>query len=165
MVGAGVTAPRARRSAPWAAGALAAAMLAGTVGVAVNPDWQREDWRGAAAAIGPPGPARAVVVSGSRSVVPLRLYRPGLRPLAGPAVMVREVVLVASRANPPGPDPAAARALGLTIVERRREPSYELVRLRPAKPPLAISAAQLQTVRLDPGDSIALLLEPTRRTR
>lgn len=164
VVGAGLTAPDARRWGPFAGAALATAMLVTTVAVAIEPDWQRDDWRGAAEAIGPPGKTRAVVVSGARSVVPLRLYRPSLGPVTAETRQVDEVVLV-GQPRSPGPDATATRSLGLRVVERRRTPTYELARLRPATAPRALTPAQLLTVRLDPRDSKALLIERAGRAR
>lgn len=164
VVGAGLTSSAARRLGLGAGAVLAMAMLVTTVGVALERDWQREDWRGAVHAIGPPGKARAVIVSGSRSAVPLRLYRPSLRPVSARAVQVDEVVLVGQPGSG-GPDPAAVRSLRLRVVERRHAPSYELVRLRPVRAPVAVAPAQLFSVRLDPRDSTALLVERAARGR
>ena len=54
--------------------------------------FQRDDWRGVAAALGRPASARAVVVSPGSGPMPLGLYEGGLRPMPARGAAVAEPV-------------------------------------------------------------------------
>ncbi len=71
--------------------------LAVTVDVATahKPKFRAEDWRSAARAVGPAGPARAIVVVPDAGIYPLLAYRTGARSLPANGARVREVVVVA----------------------------------------------------------------------
>jgi uncharacterized membrane protein len=86
----GFAAPRAGRLGPAAAVALCAVWLVAVLGVDLNRAYQRDDWRGAAHALGPPTVPRAIVVTPGDGVLPLRIYLPHARMLR-PGDMVREV--------------------------------------------------------------------------
>jgi hypothetical protein len=165
LVAAGLTAMRAGRAGLAGLALLGTLMLVSTVGVPLDRGWQRENWRGAAEAIGKPRP-RAIVVSQARLAVPLRVYRPEAKPAAaGEVHEVREVVLIARRGwdlgdAVPVPDPVALAALGLRRAGGKREPTFELVRLKPANGAARLTRAQLEAVRLNPQrDSAAVLFE------
>ena len=166
VVVAGLAGPTAGRAGTAALAVAAALSVASTVGVALTPAWQREDWRAAGRAIGRPA-ARAILVSEPVQARALRLYRPTALPISTGTHRVTEVVALArrgrdlGRAVPLPPDPAVVAALGLRNVERRRRPTYELLRMATAGPPAALSTDQLMALRLaaDRGPS-AVLLEP-----
>ena len=163
---AGWSARRTGRAGQIALAALAALCAVSALGVPLTRAWQREDWRGAAEAVGAPA-ARAVVVGEASHAVPLRLYRPGARPARGGRHRVSEVVAIARRgrdlegvpASPP--DPAALERLGgLRVVQRRREPTWELVRMRPRGGTVTLSRGELRMLRVATGNpSAAVLLE------
>jgi hypothetical protein len=153
VVSAGLTSAWAGRLAVPALALLAGLALVSTLGVAVEPAWQREDWRGAAAALDWPGP-HAILVSEPSHARPLRLYVPRARAASPGPHQLAGVVAIARRgrdlgdAVPTPPDPQAMRALGLREAERRREPTYELVRLAPVGGKPALTFDQLMTLRL-----------------
>ena len=103
LIAGGLAAPRARL-----AGLIAAAVLCGmgvttAVGVAVDRDLQRPDWRVVAAALGRHVPAggRAILVQHYRDLLPLSLYMPGLHFWPGrAAIPVRELDVVSFTAPP-----------------------------------------------------------------
>jgi 4-amino-4-deoxy-L-arabinose transferase-like glycosyltransferase len=164
VVVAGLTAlGRTQRAGTAALGVLAALGLTSTVGVPLVGEWQREDWRAAASAIGPPA-ARAILVTEPSQAVPVALYREGASPPALDPIVVDELVALArrdddaDRALAPSPDVLAS--LGLRIAERRVEPTYELLRLVPQAGQVTLSAGQVLTLGLDmPERPSALLTE------
>jgi mannosyltransferase len=86
-------------AAPWIPGqalslGLAAILLAVVVLVDLDPAYQRDNWRGAAAALGSSAAARAIVVTPGSGLTPLQAYIPRLGPLTRP-VAVREIDVVA----------------------------------------------------------------------
>jgi mannosyltransferase len=153
VVGAGLAGARAGRAGLAGLVVLGGLMLAGTVGVPLERAWQRENWRGAAEAIGAPAP-RAIVVTDPAAAVPIRLYRPRAR--RAPAGEVGDVVLIARRGRdlgggvPAPPDPAALAALGLRRAGGRREATYELVRLQAVDGKVRLTREQLEALRLSP---------------
>ncbi|MEA2409958.1 MAG: mannosyltransferase, partial [Thermoleophilaceae bacterium] len=108
------------------AGAVAVCAVALTVNVEVASDakLQRDDWRGAARALGSATEPRAVVVTPDYEGKPLRLYSGGLAPLPPQGADVREVVEIAN-GRPPKEPPAPP---GFSEVARTLTPSYVLVR-------------------------------------
>jgi mannosyltransferase len=76
------------------AGALAVISLGVVLLVDLSPQYQRDDWRGAARALGAPALTRAVVVSPGSGLIPLQVYLPGLQTLTTPTA-VRELDVVA----------------------------------------------------------------------
>lgn len=160
VVAAGLTSPRAGRTGLAGLALLGTLMLATTVGVPLDRGWQRENWRGAAEAIGEPR-ARAIVVTDPESAVPLRLYRPQAR--RDGAGEVEEVVLIARRGWDLGdevPDPpaqAAIEALGLRRAGGSREATFELVRLVADKK-VRLAREQLAGLRLSPERDLAAVL-------
>ena len=75
-------------------GALAAIFLAVTLLVDTDARYQRDDWRGAARALGPLTGPRAIVVTPGSGLLPLSVYSPSVRPLHAAAVTEVEVVAV-----------------------------------------------------------------------
>lgn len=113
------------------AGAAIICAVALTVNLEVASDakLQRDDWRGAARALGTPTETRVVIVTPDYAKKPLRLYA-GPMPPAPIAVRVREVVIIDNARPPKDPAPPP----GFTEVSRVRTPSYVLVRYRSPKP-------------------------------
>jgi 4-amino-4-deoxy-L-arabinose transferase-like glycosyltransferase len=157
----------ARRAGTATLALLAVLGLVSTIGVAFVGEWQREDWRGAARAIGPPA-ARAILVTEPSHAVPVALYRPRSAPPQVEPLLVEEVIALArrdedgdgDRALAPGTDFIAS--LGLRVAERRVEPTYELLRLVPegdSPVPLPAGLALLLGLGL-PERQSALLAEP-----
>ena len=153
VVSAGLTSAAVRRLGQPALAVLAGFALVSTLGVAAEPAWQREDWRGAAETLAQ-GDPRAILVREPSHARALRLYLADARPASPAPHRVAEVVAIARRGRdlgdvvPTPPDPAALRALGLREAGRRREATYELVRLVPVAGEASLTPAQLMTVRL-----------------
>lgn len=122
--------------------ALCAISLAVVVGVAVDRQYQRPDWRGLAHALGagPAGGPRALVVSPANGELALRYYRRAIRtmPAAGAGVLEVDVIAVAGSRDPgkaPQLPPLAGRGLGVSgfaPAGRVRTSTYELLRFRAA---------------------------------
>jgi hypothetical protein len=108
------------------AAAICAVALAVNVEVATEAKLQRDDWRGAAKALGPAHETRVVVVTPPYAKKPLRLYAGSLPPLPPQGADVREVVAIVNGRPPKDPAPPP----GFTEVSRVRTPSYVLVRYR-----------------------------------
>jgi mannosyltransferase len=147
VVGAGLAAAPARLGLAGAAAICAVAVIV-DVEVASDAKLQRDDWRGAARALGPASEPRAVLVIPDYSKKPLRLYAGALPEKPAP---VREAVAIATDRPPPADVPAPP---GFTEVGRVRTASYILVRYR-APEPRAIPAAA----------GTANLLQTPERTR
>lgn len=90
VVAIGVAAPRAGRWGPLAGTALAALGLAAILSVDLHRPFQRDDWRGAARALGPARAPRAIVVTPGDGILPLAVYLPRAHQLA-PGVRVAEI--------------------------------------------------------------------------
>ena len=89
-----------------AAAVLCAIGLTATIGVATNRDYQRPDWRGVAALVGPAGRGeRAILVQHYRDLLPLSLYVPGIRRMAPRGVRVRELDVISFTSPPSGGRP------------------------------------------------------------
>ena len=134
VIGIACAAPRDRWGRALGGGlavALAVAMLWGGMVIAGNRAYQRPDWRGVAAALGPAHGTRMIVTyDGNAAEQPLAIYLPGSGfsysgvPAAAPAVTVTEVDVVGDtgmtvpRSLPPGVRHLAERYVGTYLVER-----------------------------------------------
>ncbi|MEA2154144.1 MAG: mannosyltransferase [Solirubrobacteraceae bacterium] len=140
--GLGAVAAVARRPAAAAAALACALGLVAVLGVAGDPAYQRDDWRGAAHAIGDAGGDR-VIVAAPGALIPLRYYLPGVRPLSVPFTPSVEVDYIAlaprrggGRTAPPRPAAIPQPAPGLTVAGRSEARTYTVLRLRPPAPQL-----------------------------
>jgi len=148
VLAAGFAAQRRERLGGALAAALAGVSLITTLTVNVDPARGRDDWRGAAEALGPPPPGgRFVVVSPEVGRVPLGVYLPGLEPVPPGGVAVREAVSVA--VDPGGPadarePPRPARLLAvpsMRLVRRVYAPGYSVLVYR-SRAPVALGPEQ-----------------------
>jgi len=112
-LGAACTVPRARIPGLALAALLLAVFLWAGVKIAGDPALQRDDWRGAAAALGQPiGPRLIVAEDQNAAEQPLAIYLPDVRfsylggPTPSPAVRVAEVDVVGDPAMMLVPHPA-----------------------------------------------------------
>jgi hypothetical protein len=147
--------------------------LAAVVGVVVEPNWRRDDWRGSARALGPARVQRLVVISPGAGERPFRLYRPDTAPIPRSGVPVREIALVSGpsrgghRVHPPTP-PRPGRPLAPAFfkeVRRKYADTYTLVVLR-APSPTGLTALAAQPYRLLKGGGAAVLVQrPAARGR
>ena len=119
----GFAAPRAGRLGPAAAVALCAIFLVCVLAVDTNRTFQRDDWRGAAHALGASTVPRAIVVTPGDGVLPLKVYLPHAR-LLRPGELVREVDVLGialRRKQGEGPQqPTRAPVMLLSAVQARR---------------------------------------------
>ncbi|MGD1051688.1 MAG: glycosyltransferase family 39 protein [Solirubrobacteraceae bacterium] len=98
---AGVAATRSR-AGPALVGALCAVGVIAYAGVEADPYYQRDDWRAAAAALGPATHgARVIVVNPSDGVPALNLYLPVTRPPTGRPETMREIDVIDLAHDPP----------------------------------------------------------------
>jgi hypothetical protein len=156
----------ARGAGAAMAAALVAISLAAVVSVFTQPEFQRDDWRGAAEAIGPARGERALVVNPIAGAVPLRLYLDDLEPFGEADRRVDEIALVAVTGRRPGetphpPRPPTPQIPGFELADREETDTFTLVRLR-AVGPQRIASAGLTFHRLD-RDLAVTLRQPPRR--
>ena len=135
VIGAACTAARARPGGAVLAVVLLAAFVWAGVRINDNPQYQRPDWRGVAAALGRPAGTRAIIAyDGTFATGPLAIYLHGI-PWKGPTqappvstapVSVSEVDVVG---NVWDTTPATLPA-GVRLVARRRIDNYLVERFR-----------------------------------
>lgn len=164
LVAAGLTLlPRPATGTLLGAG-LGLVLLAVTVAVAARPEYQRDDWRDLATALGPAAGARAVVVSPGSGARPLRLYRPGLRPMPASGRPVSEVAVVAiaprsdrgGMDRPPAPPAAPALPPGFARTAVRSSRTFTVATYR-SPAPVAVTPGPLAAAALWPGDAAVLV--------
>ena len=129
VIGAACTAPRARRSGAALAVAVLAVFVWAGIRIDDNPQYQRPNWRGVAAALGSPVGTRAVIAyDGTFATGPLAIYLHGISwsgptqapPVSTAPVTVSEVDVVG---NVWDTTPATLPA-GVRLVGRRRVDNY-----------------------------------------
>ena len=120
VVAAACTAPRARVAGAVLAAILLASFVYAQVKINDNPQYQRPDWRGVAAALGSASGTRAIVAyDGSLATDPLAIYLPRVpwNQPAGGSATVGEVDVVGYRWQTLGrPLPAGARLISTKAV-------------------------------------------------
>jgi hypothetical protein len=161
VLGAGLGARRAGALGIALAAGLCALSLACVIAVFTTPEYQRDDWRGVADALGPARMDRALVVNPVAGQVPLGLYLDGLGEYPQELHPVTEIDIVAVTSRQPGqtprpPRPASPSVPGFRVVDRRDEDTFTLVRLRAAEP-VPIAAPQLIPLRLARGQAATQL--------
>jgi hypothetical protein len=154
------------RAGTGLAAALAALSLATVLTVFARPEFQRDDWRGAADAIGPARGERALVVNPVAGAVALRVYLGDLEPFGERFRQVDEIVLVAVTERRPGetprpPRPPDPRIPGFAVETRRATDTFTLVRMR-AMNLQQITSAGLTFHRLGRGLAVTLRQPPAR---
>jgi hypothetical protein len=135
-----------------AVGVLAACGLTSLVGVAVEPRWQRDNWRGAAKSVGSAAVPRAIVVTPGSGGLPFRHYRPGLRRLR-PGEPVQEIALVSkpgerNETHPPlPPRPEYPWVAGFAELRRDYDETFTVIVFR-ASSPVRVTPEGLHRFRL-----------------
>jgi len=132
--------------------------------LAVNLDgnYGREDWRGAAEAVGPPPPGgRIVVVNPSEGEIPLGLYLRGLRRLPPGGASVREVVAIGvdpggpgSEKPPPRPDPPFRPPPPMELVRLDFAPGYSVAIFRSPRPVRLVNRSLPPLAPFEPADRL-----------
>jgi len=109
-------ASNAPRVGPALLAALCALSFAIVVAIAADSQYQRQDWKGLARALGASDGTRAVVVSPANGELALRYYRRGLRTMEPQGEAVREVDVVAVAGSPdPGKAPVLHELVGTAL--------------------------------------------------
>ena len=129
------------RPALLALGAACAAGVVVVMGVARDPELQRDDWRAAVRALGPVAEPRLVVASPGSALEPLRYYLPRLATASPPAFTTAEIDYVAlsvrlpgERPDPPRPANPPAPAAGYALADRTDGETYTVLRWRVPAP-------------------------------
>lgn len=167
VLGAGFAAPRVRPAAALPAAAFALLLLAVVGLVDTHPRYQRDDWRGAAHALGSPVRTRAIVVSPGSGLIPLGVYQPALHPLGGTAT-VSELDLVAipgqltggGVGTPPRLPAGAVAPPGFRLAARDDAQTFTALRYLATRP-VPVSAARAGAFHLGRG-SYLVLAQPAR---
>lgn len=123
-------------------GALCALSLVVVGAVATSARYQRPDWKGLAAALGRSDEDRALVITPANGALPLRYYRPGLRPMTRDGVRTGEVDVVGiAGSDSPGAAPRIPQQVGTVFStypfgtpQREQTSTYVLLRFRQAAP-------------------------------
>ena len=158
----------AGRAGTALAAALAVLSLAAVIAVFATPEFQRDDWRGAAEALGDAPDDRGLAVNPIAGDVPLRLNLDRLEPFGERFRTVGEIALVAVTARRPGqtphpPRPPSPVQPGFELVERVEEDTFTLLRYR-AVGPQQIASGGLTAIKLEPGRKLAVtLMQRARR--
>ena len=170
IVAAGLTTRGSGRLGAGVATALCALSLAVVLASLGEPKFDRDDWRGAAGALGPATVARAVVVSPGLGTPALELYLPGSRTLRARGEPVREVALVGlpKPFRDPGEQPRPPRLVprgllpGFVKVAERRGAVYTVALYRASRPRLVLPA-QLRRRALGESEADVLLQRPSNQ--
>ena len=130
------------RAGVTVAGALAVGSGLVALAVPLVPQFQRDPWRGAAAALGPLRGGRAIAFTPAAGRLPLEVYLSGARDLPARGAVVGEVAVVALAEE--GRVELAYPTLppGVRAASRVRTPGFTVVRYRAARP-FAVSRAAL----------------------
>jgi hypothetical protein len=124
---------RAGRLGTAAAALVCAVALTVNIEVATDAKLQRDDWRGAAKAL---GPTQAVIVTPEYETKSLRVYADHLTPIPPRGAHVTQVATIANGRPPHAPPPPQ----GFTEQSRTTTPSYTLTRYT-APAPRQLAAA------------------------
>lgn len=155
----------AGRLGALAATALCVLFAAVAITTAWEPKFDRDDWRGAAGAVGGAPVPRAIVVSPGRGPEAFAHYRPRARLMTGSQTVVREIAFVVlpsavqgigEKPEPPPRDPVTAPPAGFVLVEDRRDEFFTFQRFR-AQRALPVTVDAL--VGAIPGPPVAIFLE------
>jgi 4-amino-4-deoxy-L-arabinose transferase-like glycosyltransferase len=141
VIGVGLGAGKASREGPLVGLALCAVLAAATVDVFADPELQREDYRSAARALGPPARSRVIVLNvDPRGLYP---YVGDAKTLPARGRPVSEIDLVgissplsSARSLPRPRRPIRPPAPGFVLTEVRESSTYTLVRFRSSAPRL-----------------------------
>jgi mannosyltransferase len=158
------------RAGAAAIGVLAVLGVVATIGVDVTPNWRRDDWRGAARALGRADELRAVVITPGNGGTPLRLYRGGLSAMPPGGTSVQQIALVSmprrasGSVHPPAPPrPGGVAIPGFALQRRVFAPDYTVMIYR-AGGSLGVTPAGLQNYRLlRKSTGAAVLVQPPGR--
>jgi hypothetical protein len=144
--------------------ALCAVFVGVDLGSAWEPKFDRDDWRGVAAALGPPDPHRAIVLSSGFGTSAFRYYRPRADEAPAGRRELRDITLVGlappfreigRKPRPPRPVSVPAAAPGFRLVGRQEAEHFTIVRFQ-APSSRSVSLRDLEDASL--GDATARVL-------
>jgi len=129
------SAPRAGILAPVALAVTCLAGAVAVVGVARDPQLQRDDWRAAVRSLGPIDAPRLIVATPQSALTPLRYYLPRLQRATPPSFTTNEIDYVAlpvrlpgERPRPPLPAQPVSPAAGYTLAGRTDGDTFTVLR-------------------------------------
>jgi mannosyltransferase len=139
--------------------------LVSLAGVALEPSWQRDDWRGMARVLGRPDGPRAIVVQPASGSRPLALYLRGLRPFPRGTARVHQIAVlhpvrrdVAGAHPAPPPRGLPPEVPSFQLAARHRTETFSVVLLEAGgDEPLALEQAVALMLRRD--EPVAPLLQ------
>jgi mannosyltransferase len=168
VAAAGLGASRAGRLGPGVAAALCLLSAATVVSTAAEPKFEREEWRGAAEALGAPAEPRAIVVTPDVGADALLFYRTGTRELPVAGARVRDIVVVGmpeddhplgESPEPPRPEAVRPSWPGFARVSEEEAEFFTVVRFR-AREPRQVTPSWLSRTGLD--ETPAIFVETGR---
>ncbi len=176
VVAAGVTADGAPKRLRLLAVTICALSALVLVADLTDSNYQRDDWRGAARALGPATEPRAIVVSGpaerppSREAgvpVALKVYLPGVRTMPRAGILVSELDLVALAIRPRLAAPRLPRYSGrpppgVIGLRRRDGATFTVVRLK-LPLPLLVNTTLAPGLGDEPGQVLVQVPSPRPR--
>lgn len=132
LIGVGLGVAGARRAGAVAGLGILAVSLAVIAAVNLTPGYQRDDWRGAARALGARRSAERLIVTEQYGSLPLSIYLSGTRVLKG-AASTREVDFIVLRTrrtgrSPLAPTPPTRAPSGFRLAGARATESYAVSR-------------------------------------
>jgi mannosyltransferase len=123
----------AARAGPVAAAALCLLSLGVLLVVPLDRDLQRDDWRGAAAALRESTGGQGIAVTPWRGYLPLTVYLPHLTVLPWGSESVRQIAFLdVGRSAMSAPSKSPVR--GFRPIQHRRDPTFALTRFRSSRP-------------------------------
>jgi mannosyltransferase len=170
VAGIGLGAERAGRAGLVVAATLCAIFTVLTIATAAEPRYQREDWRGAAEALGAPARDRAIVLTPWAAPEPYAYYLPGLERMPAQGARVAEIAFIgiATVGDRPGegrripPPPTRPPAAGFHELERHRGSTFTVVRFS-RRSAISVSTDLLRRAGLASGRPAVLLQRRLRR--
>lgn len=160
LIACGLGIARAGRGGALLGGGLLAVSLAVIAAINLVPEYQRDDWRGIAHALGR-APAGRVIVSELYASAPLSIYLEHVRASTASSVVTREVAFMSLRvrhtggAPSPAPVPSSAPA-GFRLAGVTRNEAFTVVRFRA---PRAMSVPVAALRRISPEAAAEVILQ------
>jgi mannosyltransferase len=154
LIAIGLGASGARRAGTSIGVCLCILFLGVVVSVNLIPDYQRDNWRGAAQALPSRRSPDQIIVAEGSSWYPLSVYLPGARPLTGATLSTRELDFIALRARRTGHSPVPPVVpnrppRGFRLVSVRDTESYAVTRFL-APRATTVSLATLRQLSREP---------------
>jgi mannosyltransferase len=159
LVACGLGVARASRGGALLGAGLCAVSLAVIAAINLIPAYQRDDWRGAARALGTPAATR-VIVSEQYGSAPLSIYLGGIRTTFAPTVSTRELAYVALRKRntagaPSAPVVPTTAPAGFHLAGVTRSETFAVARFTSARA-ITVTVRSLRRLGNEPTAEIIL---------